>query len=98
MPDVKPAQPGRNAWDFGIVFVVIVALLLLTGFVVDHFRQDTEKMGAILGIVVPSLPRSERRSSGSAPAFRRETGSVRLRGNRASKKGSNKLGPTSRRS
>ncbi len=45
----------RSGWDVLLLLLVLAALSGLTIFLVDHFGTDTEKAGAILGIVVPAI-------------------------------------------
>jgi hypothetical protein len=45
----------RSGWDVLLLLLVLAALSGLTIYLVDHFGTDTEKAGAILGIVVPAI-------------------------------------------
>jgi hypothetical protein len=52
---VETPRVMRSGWDVLLLFLVLAALSGLTIFLVDHFGTDTEKAGAILGIVVPAI-------------------------------------------
>jgi hypothetical protein len=50
-----PAATARNRWDFLIVVAVVAFLGGVTIFLVDRYGTDADKVGAILGILVPAI-------------------------------------------
>lgn len=52
-PTATPAS--RTAWDFLVVAAVLVFLGAITVFLVERYDTDAEKVGSLLGILVPAV-------------------------------------------
>jgi hypothetical protein len=49
------AGAAHNVWDAVVALIVVGALVVLVIYLVNHYRSDTEKIGAVLGVAAPVL-------------------------------------------